>query len=122
MKNKLGYILGSAVLILPFMALAQPVPGTDASGLINGVINFISGYIIPLIVGIAILFFMYGVLTYIRAAGDEEKRKEGRNMMIYGIIAIAVMLSVIGLVSVLTNSFAFTSIRTVNPPILPPVR
>jgi len=121
MKSKLGIVSSLAIMALPFMALAQTIPGTTLPGVIQGVISFLNSYVLPLIVGIAIIYFMYGVLTYIRAAGDEEKRKEGRNMMIYGIIAIAVMLSVVGLVSVLTTSFSFgTQLPTIPP--LPAVR
>ena len=42
---------------------------------------------------------------FILAAGSEEGRKEGRNIMIWGIIALFVIVSVWGLVQVLNNTF-----------------
>jgi glycerol-3-phosphate acyltransferase PlsY len=39
------------------------------------------------------------------AGGDEEKRTTGRNTMIYGIVAIFVILSVWGLVNILNGTF-----------------
>src|SRR3989344_5266141 len=115
MKNKLGIVSCLAVMALPFMALAQ-IQATNADSVIVSTVQFINARVIPLLIGIAILYFIWGVLTYIRAAGDEEKRKEGRNMMIYGIIAIAVMVSVIGLVNVLSNSVGWGNNTSISGP------
>ena len=49
---------------------------------------------------------MWGVLRYVTAGESEDKMKEGKNMMIYGIIALFVMISVFGLVRILLNTFA----------------
>jgi uncharacterized membrane protein YidH (DUF202 family) len=116
MKSKLGIMLSSATMVLPLAALAQTINATNAGSFIATAMDFINLRIIPLLIGLAVLWFMYGVFTYVRAAGDEEKRKEGRSMMVYGIIAIAVMLSVIGLVNLVVNSFGWGGTT------LPPVR
>lgn len=76
--------------------------------------NVILQPLVFLLFAVAIVYFLYGVLTYIREGGDEDTRRAGRDMMVYGIIAIAVMLSVIGLVSVLVNSFNFNQGATLN--------
>ncbi len=58
-----------------------------------------------LITAMAVVWFMWGVFIFILSAGDEEKRKLGRNRMIAGIIGIAVIVSVWGLVTIITNTF-----------------
>lgn len=57
-----------------------------------------------LILGAAVVFFLWGVFKFVKSAGDEEARKEGKNQIVYGIIGIAVMVSMWGLVNFLTAS------------------
>lgn len=61
--------------------------------------------LIFLVGGLALLYFMWGVGKYILHGGDAEKRTEGYQMMIYGVIALFIMVSVWGLVAVLQNTF-----------------
>ena len=61
--------------------------------------------IIPLVFGIAILIFIWGVVQFIGNGDNEEKRKEGKTFMIWGIIAITVMVSIWGFVAMLGKSF-----------------
>jgi hypothetical protein len=44
------------------------------------------------------LAFLWGVIQYITAGADEEKRAGARNYMIYGIIGLFVLVSVWALV------------------------
>ena len=84
--------------------LAQ-VGATDLKGLITGIIDTIVGYIVPLIIALALMFFLWGIFKTVTAAGDEKKRSEGIGYITYGLIGLAVMVSVWGLVSILTSSF-----------------
>ena len=102
-----------AFLGLPFVALAQVTDVQSGFSLISDIIR---NYIVPLIIGLAVLYFLWGVLQYVLAGGDEEKRKLGRDHMIYGVIAIFVMISIWGLVGVLRNT---TGLTTNVPPPLP---
>jgi len=63
----------------------------------------------PLIIGLALLFFFWGLAMFILHAGDEAKRAEGRSIMVWGIIALFVIVAVWGLVAVLA---ATTKIST----------
>ncbi|MDQ3089527.1 MAG: pilin [bacterium] len=54
---------------------------------------------LPIIVAVGLLAFFYGLAKFIFSAGDGEKQKEGRQIMIYGVIALFVMVSVWGLVN-----------------------
>lgn len=61
-------------------------------------------YAATLILSAAIVFFLWGVFQYVRAAGNEDAQKVGRSHIINGIIGIAVMVSVWGLVNFFTSS------------------
>ncbi len=87
---------------LPMVAFAAPV--TDIDSFINVTGNLMNK-VAPLIIGVAFLWFLWGVVKYVTAGDNEDTQKESRNMMIYGIIALFVMTSVWGLVNVLAGTF-----------------
>ncbi|MBI2096419.1 MAG: hypothetical protein HYT43_02185 [Candidatus Taylorbacteria bacterium] len=60
--------------------------------------------VIPLIVTLAVVTFMWGLLKYVRAGGSEDKIKEARDYIFYGIIGLAVMVSVWGLVKIVNRT------------------
>lgn len=61
--------------------------------------------VIPLIFALALVMFIWGVVRYVINSSDEAKKEQGRQFMIWGIIALTVMLCVWGLVAVLANTF-----------------
>ena len=107
----------SLVLALPLFALAQT---QGVQGILLTILRIINGIVIPLIIGLAVVYFLWGIATYILSSGDEEKKTEGRSKMIYGIVALAVMVSVWGLVRVVQNTFGIES-YSINPSQLPTV-
>jgi hypothetical protein len=58
-----------------------------------------------LVLALALLFFFWGVAKFILNADNDEKRTEGKKVMIWGIIALFVMVSVWGLINILANTF-----------------
>ena len=92
--------MGSVFLALPFIALAQ----TTITSILDK-IGDILAVVIRILIVIATLVFIYGLVTYLLSTGDEEKRKEARQVMIWGIIILFVIVVVWGLVAVLENTF-----------------
>jgi hypothetical protein len=70
----------------------------------------ISRSVIPLIFALATASFIWGVVQYVINNDDEGKKAKGRTFMIWGIIALTVMVSVWGLVSILGNTFGIQNI------------
>ena len=106
--KKIKKYVPPVLLLTPFFALAV----SDLFGLISLVITILN-WAIPLLIGVAVVVFLWGVVQYITAGGDEEKRKEARNMMIWGIVGLFVMVAVWGLVWLLLNTF---NLNTGTPP------
>ncbi len=78
--------------------------------LIDTFITFINTTLVPLVFAIAFIVFLYGVYRFFILGGDnDEKRAEGRQYIMYGVIGFAVMVSVWGLVNLLVNTFGFNS-------------
>lgn len=102
MKKKI--IAVAAVVLLPVLAFAQGNNFTSLNASIDSV-NRIINAVIPVVIGIAVLLFLVGILQYVTAGGDEEKRAAARGMIIFGIIALFVMVTVWGFVRILANTF-----------------
>ena len=85
--------------------------------LISCVISTILNPLVVLLVGVAILVLTWGIVKYIASGADATKRKEGGELVAYGVFGIFIMLSIWGLVGLLTNTFFGTGGPAKNPPI-----
>lgn len=73
-----------------------------------GIINTLGGLLnalAPVVVALALVYFFWGLAQYVLNSADEDKRKEGRNIMIWGTLALFIMLSVWGIINVLQDTF-----------------
>lgn len=101
--KKIAQILPLGIVaIIPGFALAQgsTVELTWLTSLIQGVGSLVQ-MLIPVVIAIGLLFFIWGLVQYIAASGDEAAKEEGKRKMIWGIIALFVIVAVWGLVALL---------------------
>jgi len=73
--------------------------------IIQGLLEILLSVAVPLIVSLAVVYFLFGIVKYLISAGDETRRKESIKVITFGLIALFVMVSVWGLVSLITNTF-----------------
>lgn len=104
------YSIATSSLLFPLTAFAQ----NAASDFIERLSDLLN-QIIPFLILIATVVFLWGVLKWITAGGDEEKRAEGRAFIINGIIGLAIMIGVWGFVNILIN-FVFPEGTNLNIP------
>ncbi|MEK7575320.1 MAG: hypothetical protein AAB511_03775 [Patescibacteria group bacterium] len=96
---------------LPVFALAQGTPPVVVTGnltTISQVLNRLEAVIsliIPFLVGVAVLIIIYGIISFIANAADEEARANAKHFIIWGVIGVFFMLSIWGLVTIMVNSF-----------------
>lgn len=110
MKKLTKAVIVGAAGFAPLLAFAAQI--TDIQSIVS-VLNSILSTIIPFVIGLAVLVILWGVFNYISGAGDEEKRGEAKQYIIWGIIGLFVMVSIWGLVNVLESTF--TTTKTVLP-------
>jgi len=60
---------------------------------------------ISILVALALLFFFWGLASWILNMGNAEKSKEGRTRMVWGLVALFFIVSIAGVVQVLSNTF-----------------
>ena len=61
--------------------------------------------IIPFLITLATVAFIWGIIQYFLNPDNEEKRKKGKEFLVWGLIGLFVMISVWGLVGVLSDTF-----------------
>ncbi|MFZ2150214.1 MAG: hypothetical protein WAV15_03580 [Minisyncoccia bacterium] len=109
--NSLGFEAGS--LSAPELAPIATAPadgtctmGTNFQGLLGFFTCIINNSVIPLIFAIAVVMFIWGAVKFFIINSDEEaQREQGKQFMIWGIIALTVMTAVWGLVGLLGETF-----------------
>ncbi len=89
---------------------------TTITGIITNIQKIVD-LLVPLVFAVAFIVFIFGVFRYfILGGGNEEKRAQGRQLIMWGIIAFVVMVSVWGLVNVITGTLNFGSTTRPNLP------
>ncbi|MDQ5949336.1 MAG: hypothetical protein QG589_462 [Patescibacteria group bacterium] len=107
-------VIYAAMSFAPVLALAQSGGGgltqtiSSFSGIPAILKNIVTG-LIPVLFALAILYFFWGLIEYIRAAGDPKKASEGKSIMIYGLVAIFIMATLFGIISWLQGSLGVSS-------------
>jgi hypothetical protein len=102
MKKFVTSLTTSATLFLiPLMASAQSL--APLGNLITSTNNIVNR-LVPLAITVAMLAFFWGLIQYI-AKQSKAATTKGRDMMIYGILALFVMVSIWGLVRLLQTAF-----------------
>lgn len=91
------YALTLSLLALPVVASAQRF--RDTTELIEGIGNII-GLLLPIAGGLALLAFFWGLAKFIynTGKGDTQAVEIGRSLMIWGIIALFVLVSIWGII------------------------
>ncbi|KKU80711.1 MAG: hypothetical protein UY07_C0035G0007 [Parcubacteria group bacterium GW2011_GWA1_47_8] len=93
--------------------------GSDFKDLIEFIIGAFIEPIIYLILGLAVVYFMWNITEVIRKGDNPEELAKLKGKAFWGVVAIAVMVSLWGLVAILTNTF-FTDLTPSNPiPFIP---
>ena len=63
---------------------------------------------LPVIFGLTVLVFIWGLVKFIfRIGGDEKAVKEGKNLMIWGLIALFILMSYMAILALLHRDVGF---------------
>lgn len=116
MKKKLIVLSSISSIVLPVLAFAQGAGNTNTgcatvqNGTFQGIICLIGGWLntlVPILIALGVVYFVWGVITYM-IGDDEEAKAKGKNRIIYGIIGLVVIVAMWGLVKIVTNSFGLS--------------
>ncbi|OJI08685.1 MAG: hypothetical protein COV08_03290 [Candidatus Vogelbacteria bacterium CG10_big_fil_rev_8_21_14_0_10_49_38] len=84
--------------------------------LIGDVLATFINPLFPILVGFALILFMWGLVKYLKGGlGDKKDLDGAKSLMLWGVIVLFVMVSVWGFVKILQQTFFGD-----DPPITPP--
>ena len=118
LKHTLAIFRASFLTVLLTLAPATYAQAPSTNGqpinrlgaFLNQFIYLISNILVPLIFALAFVVFIYGIFQYFILGGaNEEKRDTGKQLMIWGFIGFFVMVSVWGILNLLTGSFGLNN-------------
>ena len=75
----------------------------------NGILYIINYILVPVLIGIAFIVFLWGVFKYFIWGGDDEaERSIGKKYVMWGVVGFVVILSLWGIVNLVMNAFGLT--------------
>ncbi len=87
----------------------------DLQTLLTNILKFLNTTIVPFLMAIAFLVFIWNTARYFIIGGaNEESQEKARSLAMWGIAAFVVMLSIWGIVNLLVNGLGLK-----NDPIIP---
>ncbi len=88
-------VLAMLTAVTPAFAFAQ-------LGNIENIVEAIGNLVklaTPIVIGLALLAFFWGLVKFIFSAGDEDARKDAKHLMIWSVIALFIMISIVGIIN-----------------------
>ncbi len=104
--NIIKKVFAVSLVAVPSLTLAAVNIGTlDFKGLVAYILEDFVKPVTVVILSLAIVYFLWNIFNIIRASKSGEELTDLKNKALWGIIAIFVMVSMWGLVSILVNTF-----------------
>lgn len=95
-------------LLTPFFASAASV-----GSFIDALTSLFASFI-PITMGLAVLAFFWGLVKFINHADDEKAVEEGKMLMVYGMIAIFIMVALWAIIGWLQAQFGLDSVGSMG--------
>ncbi|MEK7561078.1 MAG: hypothetical protein AAB539_03930 [Patescibacteria group bacterium] len=111
----LPYIFLIALFATPFSVFAQAPSLQNIELLVESALRILNVVTILFFV-LAIVVFAWGIILFINAAGDPGALRKAKGYIIWGIIGIAVLASIFGLIQLLQTSFSIGGQGTLEIP------
>jgi heme/copper-type cytochrome/quinol oxidase subunit 4 len=104
-------IITSIAIFAPSIAFAQAI--TDINSLSYKLTN-IGNVVIQVLIALAVIWIIFNIVRYILAADKPEERSKFGVAILWSIVGLFVILSIWGLVNILSNTFRTNSNTPTN--------
>ncbi len=126
-KHFRSLFLGSLfVLLLPCSAFAQIVRSENAGpfqDLLGNILELINSVLIPFIIGIGFLTFVWGMFLYFIAGGaNDDSKEKGKKLVINATIGFVVIIIFFSMVNFVVDSIGLEGEFIKNTPRVPTIR
>jgi cytochrome bd-type quinol oxidase subunit 2 len=119
-----AYFVLATAASTPLLVFAQPSPQQSAAQetalFVMRFNNIILYPLIALLMGVALLVFLYGAAQYVMNPTNETVRSEARQHMLYGILGLVVMVAAVAILMIFLRTFGLErAYECANNPQLP---
>lgn len=80
------------------------------------VVTQIVNPLILLLASAAFIVFLWGVFEFVRQAGDQGKREEGRRAIFWGLVGLVIIFGAYGIINVVLNTFGLGTVHPITTP------
>lgn len=124
MKRVINLLSGTALFALPVVAGAQIADSADLGdfgNLLENILTVTNTLLIPFIIGIGFLFFVWGMFLYfIKGGSDEDAQGKGKSLMIYATLGFVLIIVFWGIVNLVASSTGLENERIEDLPVVTP--
>ena len=90
-------------LISPLLAMAGANDPLNLEEIIKRVNTNIVNPLIFLLLAVALVVFLWGLVSYFQNIDNAEERSQGIRHMIWGVIGLVIMISFAGIINIIKN-------------------
>lgn len=81
-----------------------PIAEANVVTLMKSVNRVIINPLIILLFSLAVVYFIFGLVKFLLAQGNEEVRKTSKNHMVWGIVGMFIMIAVFGIMNIILKT------------------
>ncbi len=108
MKKIINYLAVSALFSFPFISNAQLATagnGGQFEVLLGNILIFANDVLIPFILGIGFLFFVWGMFQFFIFGGaNDESKEKGKSLLIHATLGFVMIIIFWGVVNMVSSS------------------
>lgn len=98
---KQSFVFALIALAFLFASPAHAQGGATLATAVSAIVEIVNAFIIPLMYALAFLFFIAGLVRYFFIESGAEGQEKGKQMAMFGLLGLAIIFSVWGLVNIL---------------------
>ena len=83
---------------------------TNLNAFLGKVVTQIVNPLILLLAAGAFVVFFWGVFEFIRDAGDENRREEGRRAIFWGLVGLVIIFGAYGIINIALSTFGLQNL------------
>ena len=111
MKKIVTFLPVTLLALVPFAALAAEANFGNLGTFVQEIGGFINSTLVPILLAVAFLVFITGAVRFFLLAGKDntEAQTKGKALMLYGLLAFVLIVSIWGIVNLIAGGLGFTN-------------